>query len=162
MSVDKARLQASLEDGWRELVAVVESVPESEMEVPGVVEEWSVKDLLGHITFWAEKGASDFDLLAAGRADEIETPGGEPGVDEWNKRESDARKGMSIEEVKRAWLESFEKAKAALERVPEDELDTEIAGWAQWKRFAGDTYVHYREHAEQIKAWQRVLETTEA
>jgi hypothetical protein len=29
-------------------------------------------------------------------------------------------------------------------------------------RFAEDTYRHYDEHAEQIRAWQRQLETTEA
>lgn len=162
MSVDKGRLQNALDAAWQELTAVVGSVPESEMEVPGVVEEWSVKDLLGHITFWSEKGAADLDLLAQRRAEEIETPGGEEGTAEWNKRESDARKSLSLDEVKRQWLQSFEKAKSALERVSEEELETEVAGWAQWKRFAGDTHLHYREHMEQIKAWQRALETTEA
>lgn len=162
MSVDKAQLESALEAAWKDLVSVVEAVPETEMEVPGVVEEWSVKDLLGHITFWAEKGAADLDLLAQGRADDIETPGGDKGVDAWNAREFDARKGMSLEEVRERWLKSFDLAAEALRRVPAEALDTEVQGWAQWKRFAGDTHIHYREHAEHIRAWQRALETTEA
>lgn len=162
MSVDKARLETSLETAWQELSGTIEAVTESEYEVPGVVEEWSVKDLLGHITFWAEKAADDLKLLAAGRPDDIETPGGEAGVDDWNKRESDARKGLSLGDIKRDWLQSYEHVREALKSVSADNLDTEVKGWPQWKRFAGDTYLHYREHAEQIKNWQRALETTEA
>lgn len=161
MSVDKARLERSLAEAWDELVSTIEAVPEDEMETPGVVEEWSVKDLLGHITFWAEKAASDLDLLAEGTPDEIETPGGEENVAIWNKRESDARKGMSLDEVRNGWLASHERAREALKRVSEEQLDTEVADWAQWKRYAGDTYLHYREHTEEIRAWQRALETTE-
>lgn len=161
MSVDKARLESALASAWTELVATIDSVPEDEMETPGVVEEWSVKDLLGHITFWAEKAAADLDLLAQGKVDEIETPGGDEGVAEWNKRESDARKGMGLEEIKKGWLASYERARKALDGVSAEQLDTEVADWAQWKRYAGDTYLHYREHTEQIRAWQRALETTE-
>lgn len=161
MSVDKARLERSLAEAWDELVSAVEAVPDDEMETPGVVEEWSVKDLLGHITFWAEKAASDLELLAEGKPDEIETPGGEENVAIWNKRESDARKSTSLGEIKSGWLASHERAREALKRVSAGQLDTEVAGWAQWKRYAGDTYLHYREHAGQIRDWQRALETTE-
>lgn len=161
MSVDKDRLERSLSEAWDELVATIEAVPEDELETPGVVEEWSVKDLLGHITFWAEKAADDLDLLASGKAGEIETPGGEEGVAKWNKRESDARKGVSLDEIKKGWLAAHERARKALEGVTAEQMDTEVADWAQWKRYAGDTYLHYREHTEQIRAWQRALETTE-
>lgn len=162
MSVDKAQLEGALVSAWDELVAVVDSVPGDEMEAPGVVEEWSVKDLLGHIAFWADKGAGDLELLTSGRAQEIETPGGDENVDRWNRREAEARKGMRLAEIRGQWLASFEHARAALDSVPADVLDTGVAGYAQWKRFAGDTYLHYREHADQIRAWQRALETTEA
>jgi hypothetical protein len=161
MTVDKTRLERSLADAWKELVAMIEAVPAEEMDTPGVVEEWSVKDLLGHIAFWAEKAADDLDLLAGGRPDEIETPSGEENVAVWNKRESDARKGMGLDEIRAGWLVSHERALQALTRVSAEQLDAEVAGWAQWKRYAGDTYLHYREHTEQIRAWQRALETTE-
>jgi hypothetical protein len=162
VSPDKGQVESELESAWLELVSSVESVPEDEMETPGVVDEWSVKDLLGHITFWTEKAATDLDLLAQGRPGDIETPGNEENVNAWNKRESDARKGMDLGEIKRRWLESFTLAKAALDRVTSESLDTEVKGWPQRQRFAGDTYEHYQEHAEQIRAWQRALETTEA
>jgi hypothetical protein len=50
----------------------------------------------------------------------------------------------------------------ALEAAPESALAIEVSGWTVGVRFAGDTYRHYREHAEQIVAWQQQLETTEA
>jgi len=40
-------------------------------------------------------------------------------------------------------------------------LGTEVKGFSQLNRFLGDTTLHYNEHAEQIRAWQRQLETTE-
>ncbi|HEU4760396.1 MAG TPA: maleylpyruvate isomerase N-terminal domain-containing protein [Dehalococcoidia bacterium] len=162
MSVDKAAVQRELEEAWAELRALVDSVPESEFEQPGVVDGWSLKDLLGHIAFWAEKAAGDLRLLAAGRPDEIETPGSEENVDAWNAREAAARRGKSLKEVREEWLKSFDAARDALRGIEAEKLATQVKGLPQLNRFAGDTYEHYREHAAQVRAWQRQLETTEA
>jgi len=83
-------------------------------------------------------------------------------VDAWNARESERRKNLSLAQVREEWVRSCEAAAAAFEAVPADKLDTEVKGWTMGHRFAEDTYRHYDEHAEQIRAWQRQLETTEA
>ena len=158
----KAQMEQRLEESWAEITALVDSVSPEELERPGVVEEWSVKDLLGHMAFWAAKAAGDAALLAEGRTAEIETPGGDAGTDEWNEREYRRRKDLPLPQVRQEWLGSFEDAKTALEAVPEDVLWQEVKGWPQAVRFREDTYNHYREHAEQIRAWRRQLETTEA
>ena len=41
-----------IETTWQELQDVFTRVPSERMEVSGVVESWSVKDLIGHITTW--------------------------------------------------------------------------------------------------------------
>jgi hypothetical protein len=162
VSVDRDAIERELRQAWDEVVAVVDAVPAREQEAPGVVEEWSVKDLLGHMAFWAEKAAVDLRSLASGRPDDIETPGTDEALNEWNAREAAARSGKTLTELRADWEKSYEEALAELRRTEPELLGTEVKGWAQLNRFLGDTTLHYREHAEQIRAWQRQLETTEA
>ena len=162
MTVDKARVEAELNEAWDGIRRLVDSLSEREMLEPGVVDQWSTKDLLGHMAFWAEKSARDLALVTEGRAGEIETPGSEETLNEWNKRESERRSNLSISELRDEWWSSFEGAAAAFRAVPAEKLDIDVKGWTVAHRFAEDTYKHYDEHAEQIRAWQRQLETTEA
>jgi len=161
VTVDKEDIERKLDAEWQALREVVESLSDDELLEPGVVEVWSVKDLLGHMAFWADKAAADLAKVAAGHPDEIETPGGETATNEWNARESEARTLRSISEVRSEWQRSFEASKAALEAVQPEQLEIEVKGWDMHTRFAEDTYRHYREHAAQIRAWKREVETTE-
>lgn len=160
--LSKADAERDLNAAWEEVRSVVESLSDDEALEAGVVDSWSVKDLLGHMAFWAEKAATDLNLAAAGRFAEIEVPGGESQVADWNAREATTRQGKSLDAVRREWADSFQAAKAALAATSEETLDVDVKGWTMFVRFAEDTYRHYREHAEQIQAWQREMETTEA
>ena len=162
MSADKTAVRRELQDAWSDLESLVNGLSGREMEETGVIEGWSIKDLLGHIAFWAEKAAHDLKVVAEGRPDEVETPGSLQAVDEWNARESKRRAGMPVAAVQAEWRRNCDRARAALETLPESMLELEVKGRTVLQRFAGDTYEHYREHAEQIRAWQRQLETTEA
>ncbi len=157
----RAQMQQWLDEAWKEIVSLVDSLPADELERPGVVESWSIKDLLGHMAFWADKAARDLRLLADGRSDAIETPADEEETARWNARESARRRGQSLAEAKAEWRSSFDNAKKALATTSEDLLWREVKGWPQAVRFREDTYNHYGEHAEQIRAWQRQLETSE-
>ncbi len=159
---DKSAIERQLDQGWDDIRGLVDSLSDRELLEPGVVEQWSVKDLLGHMAFWAAKAAHDLDLARAGRVAEIEVPGGEEQVAEWNARESKSREDKSLDETRNEWISSFEAAKKALGATAAEVLDLEVAGWDMLTRFDEDTYRHYREHAEQIRAWQRETETTEA
>ncbi|MDO8615127.1 MAG: maleylpyruvate isomerase N-terminal domain-containing protein [Dehalococcoidia bacterium] len=158
---DKAATLRELDEAWAALRSLVDSLAEQELAAPGVVDAWSVKDLLGHMAFWAQKAADDLRLLTDGRESEIQTPGSEQGVDEWNARESERRKGLDLAAVTAEWQRGHEAARRALEAVAPERLDVEVKGWSMARRFGEDTYVHYREHADQIRAWQRQRETSE-
>ncbi len=168
--VDRASIETRLEQEWQSLKALVDSLSAEELQKPGVVEDWSVKDLLGHMAFWANKAAGDLALARGGRAAEIEVPfipnaegsGGENVTDDWNAREANARKGKDLKDVKQEWEASFQAARAALKATPPEVLEREVQGWSMLVRFREDTYNHYKEHARQIREWKRNLETTEA
>lgn len=157
----KADIERELLHAWQELASAVDSFSEAEMEQAGVIKGWSVKDLLGHIAFWADKAAADLQAVAGGKEDEVATPGSEKAVDEWNERERQSRAGRPLAEIREEWLESFQKAMDALAGFPAERLQEKVKGATVLQRFAGDTYEHYREHFGDLSAWRRELETTE-
>jgi len=150
-----------LEASWQELLDVVESLPETEMRAPGVVGDWSVKDLLGHIAFWSERAARNLNLIAAGRNDELTGPEDEQALNEWNAREAKAREDKSIADVREEWLRDFEAAREALAVFPEEKLDMPLRDNTVLFSFGADTFAHYKEHVQQIRDWVKQLETTE-
>jgi hypothetical protein len=132
------------------------------MEQPGVLEGWSVKDLLGHIAFWAQRAAQNLQLAAAGKVDEIRFPANVAAVDEWNERERRLRQDRTPSDVREEWLESYQQAMQALVDFPADKLEQKVKGQTVLRWFAIDTSKHYREHLTQLSAWRREVETTEA
>ena len=162
MTKDKEAVEQEMEESWQDLCAALDSISDAEQEQPGVVEGWSVKDMLGHITFWAEKAGRDLRLVAAGKPDELEVPTGPESVNEWNAREADRRKQLPLSQVREELEAAHQAALQSLRDVPVEVLDVEVKGWTMLVRFAEDTYRHYREHAEHIRAWKREVETTEA
>lgn len=157
----KVDVEREMLNAWETLGSAVDSFSDEELELPGVVDGWTVKDLLGHIAFWADKAAEDLALIAQGNAKDVEVPGGEKMVDEWNARERKAREGKSLVDVREEWLASFDRAMEALAAFPAERLEENVKGLTVLARFAGDTYEHYREHVEHLNAWRRELETTE-
>jgi len=158
----KADIEHELLHAWQELASAVDSFSEAEMEQAGVIEGWSVKDLLGHIAFWADKAAVDLQAVAGDRNEDVATAASDKVVDEWNERERQARAGRPLADIREEWLESFQKAMDALAAFPADRLLEKVKRRTVLDRFAGDTYEHYREHFGDLSAWRRELETTEA
>ena len=158
----KADLERDLRQAWDELRNVVDGVPESELEKPGVVEEWSMKDLLGHIAFWSQHAADSLSAVNAGRSEDIVFGEGKDWFDDWNAREHEARKDRSLKDNRSDWLQAHDNAGSALARAAEDDLAKKHGEYDPQRSFPADTFLHYREHAEHIRTWMRDLETTEA
>jgi hypothetical protein len=158
----KAEVLRSLDHSWDELRAVIDSMSEPEMVEPGVVEDWSIKDLLGHIAFWAARAANTLTEVDAGRGDSVPGTASQAETDQWNARESAARKDKTLPQMKEEWERAHGAARAALEAFPEDKLDEPFKDHTVVFSFGADTFAHYQEHASQIRAWLRQTETTEA
>ncbi len=148
-------------ESWDKLRAEVDRFSDAEMEQAGVVGDWSLKDLLGHIAFWAAFMAGNLRAIAAGREDELRSPGAETTVDEWNDREWRLRRDLPLAAIRAEWLASFESARKALTGVPEAKLHDKIQDRSPAEWFAGDMFGHFEEHLRQIRAWRREMETTE-
>ena len=157
----KADVERELERSWTAIRSAVESVPEDEIEAAGVVENWSTKDLMGHMAFWSSRAAITLRAMNAGRPEDIPASSGDNWLDEWNDREYRARKDRPWKDLRGEWVSSHEEARMALDETPEATLFGPYKTGKLINWFAGDTYEHYDEHLEHINAWLREMETTE-
>jgi len=159
---DKAQVERELDRAWGELMKLVEATPEDACTQAGVVEDWSLKDLLGHIAFWSQRAAETLRCATAGRLSDVPIGRGANWVDEWNAKAYAERKDLPFTQVRAEWMRNHEDATKALDATPPEKLDEKLRDNPVLQYFAGDTYEHYREHAEHIKAWLQQVETTEA
>ncbi len=159
---DKAEMHRELEHAWADLSDLLESVAEDDREKSGVVDSWTLKDLLGHLAFWSGRAAETLRCVCADRLQDIPVGEGDNWTDEWNEREYNVRKDRSFMEVRTEFLRNYKEANTCLDETPEEKINLMLRGEEVAVYFAGDTYGHYREHTEQIREWLRDLETTEA
>ena len=61
------RLLATLERRWSELLASYDDLPDEELSETGVVGEWSVKNLIAHVSIWEMEAVKHLPVIAAGK-----------------------------------------------------------------------------------------------
>lgn len=142
---------------WAALDMALSGLSDEQMLEGGVVSEWSVKDLLGHMAFWAQQAAKNAELVKAGQQDQIVRPDSPETTDRWNARERFARADRPLAQVRRELEESHRRALAALTSLPEEKLDVDVNGGTFLELYAVDTYDHYREHIAQVLSWRKRL-----
>jgi hypothetical protein len=156
----KADLQQRMNQEWSALAAALAGLSDARMLEAGVVGAWSVKDLLGHIAYWAQEAARNTELVKAGRQDRIVRPASSKAIDRWNAREQRLRAGRSLAELRYELEESHQRALAALAGLPDEKLSLNLDGGTFLELYAVDTCDHYREHTDQILAWRKRLGDT--
>jgi len=154
----KVRVEKRMNREWAALEVALAGLSDEQMLEKDVVGEWSVKDLLGHMAFWAQQAAKNTELVKTGRQDKIVRPANPETTDRWNARERHARAHRPLAEVQRELEESHRQALAALADLPEEKLSLELDGGIFLELYAVDTYDHYREHIAQVLSWRKLLE----
>ena len=148
-SITKAELIEKVRAARAELEALLAQIDPEHMGEPGVTSDWSVKDIVAHIGFWER---SVLDGLRTGER------GLQGEVDEINERVFRANRDRPLGEVLAEAREIYRDLLATIEALPEDALTapdrfTWTGGRPVWVAIAGNTYWHYPEHAESIRAW---------
>ncbi len=145
-------------NAWKDLEEALASVPETRIEEPGVVVEWSVRDLIGHVTTWEQEAIQTLRrYLSDGDVKALVTW---TDVDGINARESDRKRALSLARLREEFEESHSQLITLLADFPENDLETKEVE----ARIRIDTYEHYVEHAGHIRDWlsARSAETPES
>lgn len=141
-----------LDASRRAFLEALEAVDADLVTVPGVMEDWSVRDIVVHVAAWCEHATNAIDLAVAGRGEEFA----------YSTAETDATNVRILEEAQRtspsAALEREETAFSAFhERVAR--LDPSLMplrlgnGDTVEEVIAYDGPDHYAEHTEHLRAW---------
>ena len=150
----KAELLAVLRVGRAEWESLLIEVGEARMTQPGVAGEWSVKDIVAHVT-WFERemvGMLQAKALVGSHLWSLSQNERNAVIFEqnWNRPLADV-----LAEARAV----FEQLVAALAGVTDDDLNDPArfpgmpAEWLPWKIIADNSYEHYSHHISSIRAW---------
>ena len=133
------------------LEAVTLIAPDS-LTTPGLVGEWSAREIIAHLGYWAGHATEAIHAVETGRADEFGAD--QPSVDEVNSTVARVARTTDLATVRRREAASFE---ALLERL--SDIDPSILpnpvrhyGLTLEEGIREDGAIHYREHADELRA----------
>lgn len=147
--MNREQLRQRIDRAWRELQESFAGLSDVEMTAPGVVEDWSVKDILAHVTTWEEEALRWLPVvMAGGRPPRYASVGG---IDAFNARQTEAKRGLSLAEVLRQMDETHGRLLAFVDGVPEEQIRTETRFR---HRLRLESYGHYGIHSRAIREWR--------
>lgn len=144
------RLLPRLDAAWDRFTRSYAGMSEAELLEPGITGDWSVKDVIAHVTTWEEEALKHVPLiLAGGRPPRYWRTYG--GIDAFNARMTARKEHLALADVLEQQQRVHARLLALIERVPTHQL-----GGASRvrRRLRLDTYGHYPLHASAIETWR--------
>src|SRR5262245_19790217 len=92
-----AKLLDKLEAAWSEFQESYAGLSDEQMVEPGVTGEWSVRDVIAHVTWWDEEALKHLPTVLAGeRLPRYSAMYG--GIDAFNALMTERKRGLSLDE----------------------------------------------------------------
>jgi hypothetical protein len=157
--MNKQDLLKAIHECREDIEACWEAATEEQLTArPGPQADWSVKDLIAHLTFWEQ------DMLTSlGNSALATTPDWNADTDAVNARVFEANKDRPLAEIQADFRRSLEQICDLVGGLSDDDLtNIEIErlklgdGTQLWQYIADETYEHYRDdHLADVRAWAR-------
>ncbi|MDQ4034663.1 MAG: maleylpyruvate isomerase N-terminal domain-containing protein [Chloroflexota bacterium] len=130
----------------------LEAVDLELVTAPGVVDDWSVRDLVVHVAFWAEHAVEALRLAVQGRGEEFAYDGAQ--TDVMNARLlEESRRTPADAALEREEL-AFEALAGSVGGLDESLLELRLGNGDTVAEVIGyDGAEHYREHTAHLRAW---------
>lgn len=135
---------------WQDFEASYAGLTPAQLRTPGVTGQWSVRDIIAHVTWWEEEALKHLPGIRKGeRTPRYSVVYG--GIDAFNAMMTEQRRGLSLAEVLHQHDEVHAKLIRYVRRSP-NELFAREGPFRH--RLRADTYGHYPIHARAIRAWR--------
>jgi hypothetical protein len=147
----KQQLLKRLEQAWTAFTESYAGLSEARLTAAGVNGEWSVKDILAHVTTWEQEALHHLPTILAGRRPPrySVTYGG---IDAFNDQMTARKRALSLAEVLSQLDETHRQLIAYVQDAPEEQFTRETRFR---RRLRLDTYSHYPIHERMIRAWRQ-------
>jgi len=160
----KSELLDWLREEYRQWEALLDEIGPARMEQPGVNGDWSMKDIVAHLTGWQPGVTAG---LQAAQRGEAESPPPWPAQlqtdDEINVWIYESNHGRSVREILDESRQVFQQLLAVVDGLPEDlQIEQVHQGarvyylvWLDGRRFQpGEFFDHFHDdHEADIRAW---------
>jgi hypothetical protein len=122
----------------------------SQLAESGAVSDWSVKDIIAHVTWWEEEALRHLPLIIAGdRPPRYSVTYG--GIDAFNAMMAERKRLVSLSDVLTQQDDTHRRLIDFIRSVPEDQFTGETRFR---RRLRLDTYSHYPIHTKAILEWR--------
>ena len=155
--MDATQLAVRIQSTSTDLELLILQLNVAQMNQPGAVGSWSVKDVLAHIAFWERYMA---DIIRAAKSGETPQLDVEDLTESRNASVVAQYYLTSLGAVLAAWHAAREELLDQIAGLSEADLnDPQRFSWSEGRtlldRIAGNSYEHEQEHIDQIRAWMR-------
>lgn len=124
--------------------------PES-MTTPGLIGDWSARELIAHLGYWAGHAAEVIHAVEEGRADEVGV--GEPSVDEVNETVARIARQSDLATVRKREAASVQALVERVQALDPSLLAVRLPDGASLEQgIREDGPIHYREHLDELRA----------
>lgn len=148
--MDRRQLLKRLDIAWNAFTDSCAGLSDAEMMEPGVTGAWSVRDILAHVTTWEEEALKHLPLiLEGGTPPRYSVAYG--GIDAFNARMTEQKRGLSLAEVRRELHETHRRLIDFIHAAPADQHSRETRFR---HRLRLDTWSHYPQHTAAIREWR--------
>src|SRR6266699_1053675 len=116
--MDKQQLLKRLEKAWTAINESYAGLSDSQLTEPGVMDNWSVKDILAHVTTWEEEALKYLPLILTGGKPPRYIQYG--GIDGFNAQMAEQKRGLALSDVQRQLDETHRRLLDYIRSVPEE------------------------------------------
>lgn len=156
--MEKEELLEELKESREKTLGLLDDLPDEALEEPGVLGNWSIKDILAHLTSWeaelikllwqASQGQKPSSAHFSGRT-----------VDQLNAQWFKENKNRPLERVLADFTAVRKQTLRRLENFSNKDLNNPdrflwLKGKPLWEWVAEDTFRHEEEHRGQIRRWK--------
>jgi len=149
--VDRRQLLYRVAKAWEAFNGSYAGLSDAQLMEAGVTGDWSVRDILAHVTTWEEEALKHLPLiLKGGTPPRYSVTYG--GLDAFNARMTEQKRSLSLSQVRAQLGATHDRLVELIQSAPERQLigDTRFR-----RRLRLDTYGHYSLHAEAIRQWRQ-------
>ena len=149
--MNREKLLQQLDKAWNAFTASYAGLPDAQLVEPGVTDDWAVKDIIAHVTWWEEEALKHLPLIASGgRPPRYSVKYG--GIDAFNAQMTEKKQDLPLANVVQQMEDTHQRLVAYIQTVPEEHFTRETRFR---RRLRLDTYSHYPIHTRAIQEWRQ-------
>ncbi len=154
----KVNLLKTIYAGRAQFETLLNRLTEAQMTTPGVHGEWSVKDILAHLTAWERVTLERLNAGLSGRPLKLKPIKTDEDVEWMNEKVYAINQERPLGDIMDDFHTSFKRLMARVEEIGKKVLEKPVVmEWAGdrpvWLLIADNTYLHYEEHQDAIEKW---------